>query len=59
VEGAKVPTQDAQYWLERAEDAKRVADQMTHPPTKREMLQIATGYRLLALRALELMRKRA
>jgi len=64
VEGAQVPTQeeerpDPHYWLERAEVARRQADEMTHPPSKREMLQIATAYRHLAWRALEQMRKRA
>jgi|RhiMetdeSRZDD1v2_1073273.scaffolds.fasta_scaffold1186973_2 hypothetical protein len=32
---------DAQVWLTRAEQARRLADQMTHPATRRELLLIA------------------
>ena len=32
---------DVRYWLARAEDAQRHAQEMTHPPAKREMLLIA------------------
>ena len=44
---------DAQYWLDRAEEARLQAEEMTHPPAKREMLQIAAGYRRLAQHAEE------
>jgi hypothetical protein len=44
---------DAQYWLDRAEEARLHAEEMTHPPAKREMLLIAAGYRRLAEHALE------
>jgi hypothetical protein len=43
----------AQYWLDRAEEAHLQAEEMTHPPAKREMLQIAAGYRRLANHAEE------
>jgi hypothetical protein len=39
---------DAQHWLDRAEEARREAEEMTHPPARREMLLIAAGYRRLA-----------
>lgn len=32
---------DAQHWLDRAEEARAQAEEMTHPPAKREMPQIA------------------
>jgi hypothetical protein len=44
---------DVRYWLARAEDARRQAQEMTHPPAKREMLQVAAGYHRLAKRAEE------
>ena len=43
---------DAQYWLDRAEEA-RLADEMIYPDLRREMLKVAAGYRRLAERALE------
>ena len=57
VEGPQVSIHDRddpQYWLDLAEDARRQASQMTHPPARREMLQVSVGYRLLARRAEEL-----
>jgi hypothetical protein len=42
---------DARYWLSRAEDARRQAKEMTHPPAKQEMLRIAAGYQRLAKHA--------
>jgi hypothetical protein len=39
---------DAQYWRDRAEEALRNADELTHPPARREMLLIAAGYKRLA-----------
>ncbi len=44
---------DVRYWLARAEDARRQAEEMTHPPARREMLQIAAGYHRLAKHAEE------
>jgi hypothetical protein len=48
---SKAKVRDAQYWLDRAEEAWVQAEEMTHPPAKREMLQIAAGYRRLAQHA--------
>jgi hypothetical protein len=44
---------DAQYWLDRAEETRLLADEMTYPDLRREMLKVAAGYRRLAERALE------
>jgi hypothetical protein len=44
---------DAQYWLDRASSARNQAEEMTHPPAKREMLLIAAKYRRLAQHAQE------
>ena len=44
---------DARYWLDRAEEARLQAEDLTHPPAKREMLLIAAGYRRLAAHAQE------
>jgi hypothetical protein len=38
----------AEYWLKRAEKARRQAADMTHRAAKREMLNIAEAYRRLA-----------
>jgi hypothetical protein len=53
--GGDVPAKirDAQYWQDRAEEARLQAEEMTHPPARREMLQIAAGYRRLAEHAQE------
>jgi len=48
-----IAERDAQYWLKLAEEARLQAEEMTHPPTRREMLQIATGYKRVAERARE------
>jgi hypothetical protein len=42
-----------QYWLDCAEEARLVSEEITHPPSKREMQQIAAAYRRLAKRAQE------
>jgi len=57
--GGFVPSDayDAGYWLERAFEARRQAEEMTHPPAKREMLLIAAGYELLAQHAEERSRR--
>ncbi len=41
------------YWLARAEDARRQAEEMTHAPAGREILQVAAGYHRLAKHAEE------
>jgi hypothetical protein len=53
--GEGVPSEifDAQYWLDRAEEARLQAEEMTQPAAKREMLLIAAGYRRLAQHAEE------
>jgi hypothetical protein len=49
---AKVPINDPKHWRERAEEARTVAEQMTHDAqSKRQMLQIAEDYEELARRA--------
>jgi hypothetical protein len=37
-----------EYWLERAEEARTIAEYMSHPETKRQMLGIAESYVRLA-----------
>jgi hypothetical protein len=44
---------DPQYWLDRAEKARNVAESMTDPVLKRMMLDVAAGYERLAKRAAE------
>jgi hypothetical protein len=53
--GEGVPSKifDAQHWLDRAEEARLQAEEMTQPAAKREMLLIAAGYRRLAQHAEE------
>jgi hypothetical protein len=54
--GGEVPSKavfDGQHWLDRAEEARLQAEEMTHPPAKLQMLQIAAGYRRMAQRAEE------
>ena len=52
--GESVPSEiDAQHWLDCAEEARLQAEEMTHPPAKREMLLIAAGYQRLAQHAEE------
>jgi hypothetical protein len=46
-------TYDAQYWLDRAEEARRQAEHMNVVEAKREMLAIAAGYERLAQSAEE------
>ena len=48
---------DAKHWLDRAEEARRQADELTHPPARREMLLIAAGYERLAQHAEERTRR--
>jgi len=42
---------DAQYWLDRAEQARLQAEAMTDLSAKCQMLQIAAGYRSLVKHA--------
>ena len=42
---------DAQYWLDRAEEARLQAEEMAYADSRREMLQIAAAYRKLARHA--------
>jgi hypothetical protein len=54
--GGEVPSKavfDAQYWLDRAEEARLLADEMIYPDLRCEMLNVAAGYRRLAEHALE------
>jgi hypothetical protein len=39
---------DPQYWRKRAEDARALADGMTHVYTKSVMIDIATSYEKIA-----------
>jgi hypothetical protein len=42
---------NAAYWRERAEEARALAAVMMTPSARREMLQIAVAYEMLAERA--------
>lgn len=47
----KVPTSTADgpaYWLRRAEEARRIADELVDPVSKRTLLDIARAYEELA-----------
>jgi len=46
-----VPINDPKHWLERAEEARTVAEQLTDPDSRRAMLRIAADYEELARRA--------
>jgi molecular chaperone GrpE (heat shock protein) len=48
---AKVLISNPNYWRERAEEARTVADQITDPDSKRRMLRVAEDYEQLARRA--------
>jgi hypothetical protein len=39
---------DAQYWMDRAEQTRLQAEEMTDPAVRCQMLQVAAGYRRLA-----------
>ena len=39
------------YWLDRANETRLLAEEITHPPSKRELLKIAEAYSRLAERA--------
>jgi hypothetical protein len=44
---------DPQHWLDRAEEMRKLAEEMREPETRRMMLSIAEGYDKLAQRAQE------
>jgi len=44
---------DPEHWLERAEDARRIAVEILDPLSRRTMLEIAENYESLARRAAE------
>jgi hypothetical protein len=50
---------DEQYWLDRAEEVRLQAEQMTNADTKRELLIIAAAYRRLAEHAERTVGKKA
>ena len=39
------------FWQKRAEEARSVAESLTHPTAKREMLLVAEKFEMLARRA--------
>jgi hypothetical protein len=43
-----------QHWRERAEEARTLSDSMNSDETKRQMLEIARGYDLMAEQAVKL-----
>jgi hypothetical protein len=47
---------DPQHWRRRAEEARTLADELTHPEAKHKMLKIAEDYEELARRAAERLR---
>ena len=42
------PIEDALFWLDRAEQAREVAGQLTDPGAKQAVLQLAESYERLA-----------
>jgi hypothetical protein len=42
---------DPEHWLQRAEEARSIADQINDPQSKEAMLRIANDYERLAERA--------
>ncbi len=47
------PINDPKHWLDRAKEARALAEQMNDPDAKRTMLGIAEDYERLAKRAEE------
>jgi hypothetical protein len=47
---------DPQYWRKRAEEARRLADELTDPEAKCKMLKIAEDYEKLSKRAVQRLR---
>jgi predicted Rossmann-fold nucleotide-binding protein len=48
---SNAPINDPQYWRDRAEAARTLADELTGPDSKRRMLRIAQDFEELARRA--------
>jgi len=42
------PVKDESFWRSRADEARRIAESLTHPAAKREMLQVAEQFEALA-----------
>ena len=55
---AKTPTDDAEYWRSRAEEARTLADGFTNPETKRVLYRVAESYDQLAEQAEERAKKK-
>ncbi len=49
---------DPEHWLERAEEARTIAEEMRDPQARLGMLAVAEGYERLAARAAERLRER-
>jgi hypothetical protein len=47
----KEPVEDDGYWQKRADEARKAAESLTHPATKRELLLIARRFEMLARQA--------
>jgi hypothetical protein len=47
----KISINDPKHWRERAEEARTIADDITDPDSKRNLLRIADDYEELARRA--------
>ena len=52
------PVTDEGFWRKRADEARGVAQSLTHPIAKREMLLVAEHFERLAKRALKQSAKR-
>jgi hypothetical protein len=44
----QLPINDPEYWRERAEEARRIAEELVHAVDKQTMLEIAASYENLA-----------
>lgn len=54
VSGIKVtdePVKDESFWQSRADEARRIAESLTHPAAKREILLVAEQFEALARQA--------
>ena len=56
---ANEPLKDEDFWWNRADEARRAADSLTHPTAKRELLLIAENFERLAKKARAAGRKAA
>jgi hypothetical protein len=55
----RVISHTPQYWRDRAEETRRVADLITDPDAKQKMLGVAESYEKLALGAEKLLASKA